>query len=123
LTGIVLTPLSSLMARVAKSLPMLVVALIAIAALAVLIRFVELFFAGVARGETRLGWLPPDLAPVTSVLLRAGIVLGALVFAAPVVTGDQDDAFGKIGVIALAALGLSSTPVLASALMGVGILY
>lgn len=123
LTGIVLTPLSSLMARIAKSLPVVVVALIAIAVIAVLVRFVDLFFAGVARGETKLRWLAPDLAAPTSILLRVAIVLGAVVFAAPVVTGDDEGALGKIGVIALAALGLSGTPLLASAIAGTGILF
>ncbi len=123
LTGIVLTPLSSLMARVAKSLPVVVVALIAIAAIAVLVRFIDLFFAGVARGETKLRWVAPDLAAPTSILLRVAIVLGAVVFAAPVVTGDDEGALGKIGVIALAALGLASTPMLASAIAGSGVLF
>lgn len=123
LTGIVLTPLSSLMARTAKSLPVVVVALIAIAVVAVFVRFVDLFFAGVGRGETKLSWLTPDLAAPTSVLLRVAIVVSALVFAAPVVTGDAEGGFGKIGVIVLAALGLASTPVLASCLLGSAVLY
>jgi small-conductance mechanosensitive channel len=123
LTGIVLTPLSSLMARIAKSLPVVVVALIALAVIAVFVRFVDLFFAGVARGETKLSWLTPDLAPPTSVLLRFAIVIAALVFAAPVVTGDAEGGFGKIGLVVLAALGLASTPVLASCLLGVVVLY
>lgn len=123
LTGIVLTPLSSLMARVAKSLPVVVVALIAAAVIAVLVRFVDLFFAGVARGETKLSWLAPDLAAPTSVLLRFAIVLSALVFAAPVVTGDAEGALVKIGAIVLGALGLASTPLLASCILGATVLY
>jgi small-conductance mechanosensitive channel len=119
LTGLVVSPLSGLATRVAASLPVLVVALIAIAAIAVLLRFITLFFAGVARGETSLAWLPADLAEPTSLLLRIGIVLLALVFAAPVVTGDAEGALSRSALLALAALGLASTPIVASGLLGI----
>jgi len=88
-----------------------------------LVRFVGLFFVSVSRGEKPLGWLPSDLAGPTSILLRLGIVLAALVFLAPVVTGDSDGAVGRVGAIALIALGLSATPVLSSATVGVITLY
>jgi hypothetical protein len=123
LTGFVLAPLSQLMARLATSLPLLVVAALSALAVFVLVRFVGLFFASVARGETPLGWLPNDLAAPTSVLLRAGIVLSALVFLAPIVTGDTDGVLGRVGAISLVAIGLSSTPVLASATVGAIWLY
>jgi hypothetical protein len=123
LTGFVLAPLSQLMARLATALPLLVVAALAALAVFVLVRFVGLFFASVARGETPLGWLPNDLAAPTSVLLRSGIVIAALVFLAPVVTGDNDGVLGRVGVISLVALGLASTPVLASGTVGVIWLY
>jgi Mechanosensitive ion channel len=118
LTGFVLAPLSQLMARLATALPLLVVAALAALAVFVLVRFVGLFFGSVARGETPLGWLPSDLAGPTSVLLRAGIVISALVFLAPIVTGDNDGVLGRVGVISLVALGLASTPVLASGTIG-----
>ncbi len=83
LTGFVLGPVSQLMERVAMALPLLVVAGLAGMAVFVLVRFVGLFFASVSRGETPLPWLPADLAAPTSVLLRSGIVVAALVFAGP----------------------------------------
>jgi len=123
LTGFVLAPLSQLMERLATALPLLVVAVLAALAVFVLVRFVGLFFVSVSRGEKPLGWLPSDLAGPTSILLRLGIVLAALVFLAPVVTGDSDGAVGRVGAIALIALGLSATPVLSSATVGVITLY
>jgi Mechanosensitive ion channel len=123
LTGFVLAPLSQLMARLATALPLLVVAALAALAVFVLVRFVGLFFASVGRGETPLGWLPNDLAAPTSVLLRSGIVIAALVFLAPIVTGDNDGVLGRVGVISLVALGLASTPVLASGTVGAIWLY
>jgi small-conductance mechanosensitive channel len=119
LTGVVLAPLSQLMTRLATALPLLVVAVLAALAVFVLVRFVGLFFASVGRGEAALGWLPNDLAAPTSVILRTGIVIAALVFLAPVVTGETDGVLGRVGVISLVALGLASTPVLASGTVGV----
>jgi small-conductance mechanosensitive channel len=84
---------------------------------------VGLFFVSVARGETPLPWLPADLAAPTSVLLRSGIVVAALVFAAPVVTGDSNGALARAGAIILMALGLASVPLLATGLVGVMVLF
>ncbi|HLK39763.1 MAG TPA: mechanosensitive ion channel family protein, partial [Polyangiaceae bacterium] len=67
LAGFVLVPLSALIGRLGAALPLFVVAAIAAVSLGVAVRFVELFFVGVARGETHLAWLPRDLAGPTSV--------------------------------------------------------
>lgn len=122
LTGFVVAPLSALMARVAGSLPVVLVAAIAGAAVFILVRFVGLFFESVERGETQVAWLSPDLAAPTSVVARVAIVVAALVFAAPVVTGSEG-ALTRVGAIVLVALALGSTPLLASALTGMTVLY
>ncbi|HMJ15330.1 MAG TPA: mechanosensitive ion channel family protein [Polyangiaceae bacterium] len=123
LTGFVTTPIAALLARFAASLPVLLVAGIAAAAVYVLVRFVGLFFAGVARGETHLPWLPADLAAPTSFLLRASIVVGALVFGAPVVTGDPEGALARSGAVLLGALALASTPLLACGVTGAAFVF
>ena len=119
LAGFVLVPLSALIERLGAALPLFVVTAIAAVALGVAVRFVELFFGGVARGETRIDWLPRDLAGPTSVLVRAGMVVISIVLAAPLVTGSDDGALSRACMAALAALGLACTPVLASAAAGV----
>src|SRR5262249_43859275 len=78
-----------------------------------------LFFENVARGETKLGWLPADLAEPTSVVVRAGVVVCGLIFAAPLLTGSDEGALSRAGVAVLVALGLASTPALACAAAGV----
>lgn len=123
LTGFVLSPLSELTTRVATTLPLLVVALIAGLAVLLLVRFVELLFAGVARSETTLAWVPADLAIPTSILLRIGIVIGALVLVAPVVTGDAEGILPRLGFVMLGALALGSVPLLASGLVGVVMIF
>jgi len=123
LTGFVLSPLSQLFGRVAVALPLLVVAAFAALAVFVLVRFTGLFLASVARRETRLDWLPADLASPASVLLRTAIVVAALVFAAPLVTGNSDDALARLGTIVLWALGLAAVPIFATGLLGAAVIF
>lgn len=123
LTGFVLAPLSEMTGRLAASLPLLLLVLISTAAVYVLLRFVRLFFASVARGETRLGWLPADLAPPTSWLASFGIVAAALVFVAPMITGDRDGALAHAGTVVLVALGLALTPLFASGIVGTLVVF
>jgi small-conductance mechanosensitive channel len=123
LTGFLVSPLSALLGRLGSSLPVIVVAAIAALAVGVLVRFVALFFESVANGETALAWLPTDLAAPTSVLVRSGIVLMALVLSAPLLTGADDGALSRLGVAALVALGLSCVPVLSCAAAGIPIVF
>lgn len=118
LTGIMVTPLYALASRIGSALPMVVVAVIAVIAVTVLVRFVGLFFDSVSRGDTRIEWLPRDLARPTSALVRGGIVVTALVLASPMITGSEDGALSRVGLVALVALALAATPMLASAASG-----
>ena len=123
LTGFVLTPISALMGRVASALPLLVIAAVTAFATFGALRFVRLFFGSVARGETTLGWLPRDLAPATSILVRFGIVVVTLVIAAPLITGTDDGAISRVGAVALGALGLATTPLLGTAATGIVVMF
>ncbi|MGD0677110.1 MAG: mechanosensitive ion channel family protein [Polyangiaceae bacterium] len=119
LAAFVLVPLSALIGRLGASLPLVIVAAIAAVAIGIAVRFVALFFAGIERGETLVAWLPRELAGPTSLLVRAGMVLASIVLAAPLITGTDDGALARAGVVALAALGIACTPVLACAAAGV----
>jgi hypothetical protein len=57
------------------------------------------------------------------VLVRAGIVLVSIVLAAPLITGTDDGALSRAGVVALVALGLAATPLLACAAAGIPAVY
>lgn len=123
LTGFVLEPLSQMMTRLATSLPLLVILTIAGLAVFVLVRFVRLFFRSVERRETVVPWMPAELAGAASVVIRAGIVLLALMLAGPVVTGDDQGALSRVSVVALAALGLAAVPLLANGLIGTYVVF
>jgi small-conductance mechanosensitive channel len=123
LTGLVLTPLSALMARVAAALPVMIIAVITGLVVSGALRFVRLFFGSVARGETTLEWLPRDLAAPTSILVRGGIVLVTLVVSAPLLTGADDGALSRVGVVAVAAIGVAITPLLSNAAAGAALVF
>ena len=123
LTGLIIAPLYALATRIGSALPVVVIGAIAILAVTVLVRFVGLFFDSVARGDTRVGWLPRDLARPTSALVRVALVITALVLASPLVTGESDGALARVGMVALVTIGLAATPLLASAAVGVVVVY
>ena len=123
LSGVVVTPVSGLLGRVVSALPLLLVTAIAAVAVLVLLRFVAMFFTSIGRGETKVGWLSAELAEPTSMVLRAGIVVAVLVFGAPIVTGDSEGALSRTGSVLLVALGIGATPLLATALAGVAVVY
>jgi len=123
LTGLIVTPLSQLTTRIATGLPVLAVLVIAGFAVFVLVRFLGLFFDSIERRENVVSWVTPELAAPTSALLRLGVVLAALVFLAPLVTGNPESALARTGVVVVVALGLAATPVLASGLLGAIMLF
>lgn len=123
LTGLVVKPLYGLAERIGTALPLVVVAIIAVFAVSVLVRFVGLFFDSVARGDTRMVWLPRDLARPTSLLLRIGIIVVALVVGSPLITGESDGVISRAGIVALFAIGLSGTPLVASVVVGIPIVF
>ena len=123
LTGFVIAPLSKVAERVGGSLPLVLITAIAAAVVFVLVRFAGAFFDAAARGQTRVPWLPVELARPTGVLVRIAIVVLALVFAAPLITGDPQGALAKLGTVTLVMFGLAATPLVACALVGTSVVY
>jgi Mechanosensitive ion channel len=119
LTSSLLGPLTSLAQRALGALPIGVLSLALAASVYVVLRFVELFFAGVSRGQERAAWVPRDLVAPTSLLIRTAIVLLALIFAGPAVTGDPEGVLARLGSGVLLALALAATPLLCSGVLGV----
>jgi small-conductance mechanosensitive channel len=123
LTGLILTPLSDLVARIAVGLPLLVVLVIAGFAVFVLVRFVGLFFTSVGRRENVVAWIPHDLVAPVSSLVRFGIIVAAMLFIAPLITGNSEGVLARAGWVVVVALGLAATPVLANGLTGTVVLF
>lgn len=123
MNGLLLEPFVALTTRVVSSLPITVVVLIAGLVVLLLLRVVGLFFEAVRDGTTTVLWLPADLAEPTRFLVRVGIVLVTLVFAAPVLTGHEDGALARTGMVGIATMSLASTPMIANLLVGLHAAY
>jgi len=123
LTGFVLAPLYGLVSRIAATMPVLFIAAVGTVVVLLSLRVISLFFDGVARGEPTLSWLPADLAAPTSLLLRIALVVATAAIATPLITGNEDGPLARLSVIALCALALAMTPILASAAVGVSVLF
>jgi hypothetical protein len=124
-TGYVLVPLTTFLSRVGSALPLLVLLAIGAFTLIVLLRFLRVFFDSVAHGGIHLSWLPPERAVPVSVVIRALVVIGTLLAAAPLVTGDNAEwgALRIVGVALTAAIVLALTPPLANVALGTLALY
>ena len=118
LGGVVLTPAGNILARFGGALPVAVGAVLAGALLWLLLRAVRLFFGSVARGETHVAWIPPDLAVPMGGLVRLGLVVVAAVFAAPLLTGTDQGTLAQVGTAALLAVALAAAPALANVAAG-----
>ena len=63
-------------------------------------------------------WIPADLAAPVGMLLRGAIVVLAVLFAAPLITGEDTGALSRLGTAVLLALALAAVPLLASVAVG-----
>jgi len=118
LTGSVLRPAGAILGRVGSALPTLAVAALLALVVALVVRTFRLFFDSVARGETHVRWIPADLAQPLGVLLRGAIVVLAILFAAPLITGGDSGALSRLAMAVLVALALGAVPLLASIAVG-----
>ncbi|HEX4457259.1 MAG TPA: mechanosensitive ion channel domain-containing protein, partial [Polyangia bacterium] len=111
LAGFVLVPLATLLGRLGAALPVVVLVAIGAFALAMLLRFLRVFFESVAQGGIQLRWLQPEQALPFSVVARAVAVIGALLAAAPLIVGDS----AEWGALRIGGVALTVTAVLATA--------
>jgi small-conductance mechanosensitive channel len=123
LTGIVLAPLYGFLGRLTATMPVLFLAAVGGLVLLITLRVIALFFEGVTRGEPALSWLPPDLASPTSILVRIGLILVAASAATPLLTGNEEGPLARASLVAMAALALALSPILATAVVGITVLF
>lgn len=122
-TGYLLAPVLELLERMARKAPVVVALLFALLLVALVLRFVATYFRAVERGEVETEVLRPETAKVTSALLSLGIALSALLFLAPLLTGSSDGMLSVLGILGIAVVALSTTPLLASCALGIRLAY
>ncbi|HTN53013.1 MAG TPA: mechanosensitive ion channel family protein [Anaeromyxobacter sp.] len=112
----VVDPVVDLAGRAGQALPAILAAAALALTVAVALRILRALLAGAARGEADLRGVRADRARALSGIASAALVLGALVFAAPLLGGGG--VVARIGETVLLAVGLGATPVLACAIAG-----
>jgi hypothetical protein len=120
---VVLGPATDTLARIGSALPATIGAITVGTLLWLVLRATRIFFHSAAVGETHLRWLPPDLAVPVGQLLRILVVVVAAVFAAPVLTGNEEGVLANVGTAALLALALAAAPALANVAAGLPRLF
>jgi len=122
-TGSLLAPAFGLLSRLAGQVPVLVALVFSLLAVGLTVRFTTAYFSAIESGEIEVDWLRPEAARITGHLLSMGIMIGALLFVAPLLTGSDSGVFTRIGELLLGILALSITPMLASCALGVRLVY
>lgn len=122
-TGRLFAPGALFIERLAARVPTFFALLFALLVVLATVRFVLAYFRAIERGEVESEWASPYTAHVTGRLIGLSIALGALLFVVPLLTGTDDGLLTRMGVLALAALALATTPLGASCALGLRIVY
>jgi hypothetical protein len=120
LASFIFVPLTTLLGRIGTAVPLVVLVVVGGFLLAIVLRFLRVFFDSVAQGDIHLGWLPPAQALPASIVVRTIALVGALLAAAPLLLGETNE-WGalRIGGVALAVgVVLAATPAIANAAVG-----
>jgi small-conductance mechanosensitive channel len=123
LTGMMLAPVGRVLARIVGGIPQLLALGVLGLLLFLVIRSVQLFFGSVALGETRLAWVPADLARPTSTLLQAGLLILTVVFAGPIISGGGTGPFQGMAQALLIGLAIACVPLFAAVVAGLPVVY
>jgi len=112
-------PFAKLLGRIVDLIPRALVAVFALFVVIGALRLADFFIVRVARGDVQSGWLPRDLAPTLSPLVRAGIVVAALLLFGPLIGSEQNQLFTTVGLLLLGGVSLALVPLAATAMIGV----
>ncbi len=124
ITGMLLEPLGRVLTRLVGGVPQILALAVLGLLLFLILRAVGLFFGSVARGETHLAWVPADLARPTSTLLQAVLLIVAVVFAGPVISGDGSSGpFNGLAQAILIGLAIACAPLFAAVVAGLPVVY
>ena len=123
ITDMMLAPVGRVLARILGAIPQLLALGVLGLLLFLILRSVQLFFGSVARGETRLAWVPADLARPTSTLLQAALLILAVVFAGPAISGGGSGPFQGMAQAMLIGLAIACVPLFAAVVAGLPVVY
>lgn len=106
-----------------KAIPNLIVVVLIFIIISFLVRFVRIFFRGVAERSIHIGGLVPELARPTSNIAAIMLWLLALIMAYPYLPGSSSDAFKGITIFAGVIISLGSANIFAQLMAGITLMY
>jgi hypothetical protein len=111
-------PFLTLLERLARLVPGLVLLVAAAFLVRGALRLSNFLIDRVASGEFQWRWLPKDLAPAARPLVGAFLILAGLLALGPLLGAGSDSLLARLGEWALAALAIGLVPLLAAASLG-----
>lgn len=122
-TGFLFAPALDLVGRIASRLPLLLAVVLSLLTVLLVVRFISLYARGIERREIKNVWVRPETARTTGTLLSVGLGLGSLLFITPLLSGSGDGSLPRLGLLGFLAIALGATPLIASCLLGVRMVY
>ena len=114
----IVTPLHAMAVALASAIPDLIILTILFLLTRYLLGLIRLFFRAVARGQVKLQDFDREWADPTYKLVRAGVIVFALVVAYPYVPGSGTDAFKGISIFIGILFSLGSSSAIANGIAG-----
>ncbi len=114
----IVEPLRAMGAGFVQAIPDLIILTILFLLTRYLLGLIQLFFRAVGRGQVKLQDFDPEWADPTYKLVRAGVVVFALVVAYPYVPGSGTDAFKGISIFIGVLFSLGSSSAIANGIAG-----
>jgi small-conductance mechanosensitive channel len=118
-----LGPIKIIAGGVIANIPSLVFLVVLFIMVRLVLRLVALFFNAVARGSVTLAGFYPDWAQPTYKLVRAAIVVFALVVGYPYIPGSDSDAFKGVSIFIGIVFSLGSSSAISNLVAGYMMTY
>ncbi len=119
----VLDPLETMARGIVDQIPDLIFLVILFFATRYVLKLIYLFFGAVGRGEVTLSGFDREWADATYKLLRAGVIVFALVVAYPYIPGSGSEAFKGISIFIGILFSLGSSAAIANLIAGYMLTY
>ncbi len=123
MADVLVDPLRTMGRGVLHAIPGLVFIAIVAVVVRYLLRFVQLFFAGIASQRIAVNGFAPEWGWPTYRLVRIAIVAFALVIAYPYIPGSGSDAFKGISIFLGLLMSLGAASAVANSLAGYALIY
>jgi small-conductance mechanosensitive channel len=123
LFDLVLAPLRSMGAAIARDIPDIAFLVILVTMAHYALKIARLFFAGIEQGRIKVAGIDSELAWPTFRIIRLLAIIFTVVVAYPYIPGSESDAFKGISIFLGLIFSLGSTSVIGNVIAGYTMIY